>query len=434
VPPAHGRRHFTRRLSWTLVDQMLSSLSNMVGSVGAAHLLTVDQFGVVGVPFILYLLALQVPRALCSQPFMIRFSRIDRRWLRPGTMAAREASAGLTVIAGTLGSFCAILAGLIAEGALATSLFSLAVLLPGLLLQDSLRYVLFADGRPQLAAGLDAIWLLLSAACLLVLATIVDPSPASVLLAWGVGGVISAVVGLAVLRLRPSFTRSFSWLRSQWDLGGRFLADALVLTGSRQVIVLLLGTVASLTALAAARGSITVLAPLTVLVTGVGPSLVPEGVGLGESRRPEFYRLLCFAGLGLLIASTLWLVILWFDIGVGELLLGDTWAVAVPAVWAWGAAQVATAVSVPAISGLQVMQRARTLLRLRMLLVALSTPAALVAGSRWGATGAGLALALANWATLPLFWIRMQRAVIPGARGGSAGGQPGVPQPKVTIT
>jgi hypothetical protein len=86
---------------------------------------------------------------------------------------------------------------------------ALAAALPILLYQDGLRHLGWGVCRPQLAVGIDAVWLAVAAA--LVPVVIGNPGVGwrSPVLAWLAGGVVSAAAGAMLLGDRPERARPF---------------------------------------------------------------------------------------------------------------------------------------------------------------------------------------------------------------------------------
>src|SRR5690349_17381419 len=64
----------SRRVAWGVVDQGLSSLSNVAVGFLAARALGADAFGSFALAFATYTLVLGASRSLCTDPLSVRFS------------------------------------------------------------------------------------------------------------------------------------------------------------------------------------------------------------------------------------------------------------------------------------------------------------------------------------------------------------------------
>ena len=80
VHPAGRRRavaKLARRASWNVIDQALSSLSNLALSVLVARSVDSEAYGAFTVSFAVYSMAVLCSRALVSQPLMVRFTAVE---------------------------------------------------------------------------------------------------------------------------------------------------------------------------------------------------------------------------------------------------------------------------------------------------------------------------------------------------------------------
>ncbi len=71
APVSASKQSAGRRLSVITVDQVIAGASNVLISVLAARLLGVASFGLFGIVFLVYLVALGVTRALVSDPVLV---------------------------------------------------------------------------------------------------------------------------------------------------------------------------------------------------------------------------------------------------------------------------------------------------------------------------------------------------------------------------
>jgi hypothetical protein len=104
----------------------------------------------------------------------------------------------------------------------------LAPILPVLLLEDLCRYLLFRRQRPKAAAVIDGVWAAVSCGGFFYL--LHHPSSRMAILVWGLGGLLGAVAGFAVARLRIAPVReAIDWWRGELWVSSRWLTIEAVL-------------------------------------------------------------------------------------------------------------------------------------------------------------------------------------------------------------
>lgn len=391
-----------RRVSWGFADQALSSLSNFALGVLVARTVSQDDFGAFSVAFTTYTVALITSRALASEPFMIRHSTGSREaW-----GAATAGSSGMAIIVGLLGAAIVALVGLLQGGPLGQALMALAVVLPGLLVQDMWRFAFIAHGQARDAFALDLAWLLLLVPALLGLDALGSDSIGWPILVWGGTGGITAIAAHVAVRSRPTLRAARAWWVAQRDIGPRYVVEALVSLGAIQASTYALVLLSGLAAAGALRGGQLLIGPMQVLLIGVSITAVPEGVrwmqrhGVASLRRPA-------VAISAVVASTTFawaaMVSLLPD-SIGVLLLGDTWASAKSLILPLGVAYGIGALGIGAGVGMRVLADARRSVRARAVDATAQAVGGIIGASRAGALGTayGLALgaivgAVANW-------------------------------------
>src|ERR1700677_1808099 len=70
-------RHACQRLSWGVVDQAMSSLSNFAVNIYIARTLGAVQYGAFALAYVTYGFVLNASRGLATDPLMVRFSDTD---------------------------------------------------------------------------------------------------------------------------------------------------------------------------------------------------------------------------------------------------------------------------------------------------------------------------------------------------------------------
>ncbi len=210
------------------ISQGFSGASNFIVMLALGRSGGAREVGLYALPFIVYGGALGVQRASLTDALMAR---------RLGSTAGvtDETRSALTSSA-TIGSLIAVL--LLAIGlASGHALFVLlAIFLVPLLLQDACRYLFFRTGRHAMSVVIDGVWFVGSATALLILPR--HGTAMAALTVWGSAGVVAAVVGLAIIRLRPVKPQvALSWWREHLLPSGRWLvAETLAYQAELQVV------------------------------------------------------------------------------------------------------------------------------------------------------------------------------------------------------
>ncbi len=400
----HGRR---RRVVWTVVDQGLSSLTNFGIAVVAARQAQVLEFGAFSIALTTYLLLLGVSRAVCTDPLVVRYSVGGTPGRREAMKAATGAAFALSVPAAAV---CGLI-GLAFSGALRSSMLALAVTIPGLLVQDSMRFMFFALGRPARAAANDMVWVGGQVAAFVVLFRVTNPSPALLLLGWGLAATAAAVVGPFQSRLCPAPGRAAQWFRSEADLAGRYLIDFFAVAGQVHLLLFGLGIVAGLRAFGEFRATQLLLGPLNTLFFAALSTAVPEGARMRAGADGSLYRMFRSLAFALPVMAIVWVGLL--DLlpdRFGRAVLGDSWPGAHRLIVIVGLATAVTGVIAAADSGLRALAAARRGLRARVALLPLVAVGGLGGAALAGAAGCAAGLLVANSIGGALFWFQFSRA------------------------
>lgn len=407
APPSAGlgRR---RRVGWTVVDQGLSSLTNFGIAVVAARQAGVLEFAAFSIALTTYLLLLGVSRALCTDPLVVRYSVQGTSGQRQAAKAAMGAALAVSVPAA---AGCALV-GMAFSGPLRLSLLALAVALPGLLVQDSIRFTSFALGHPARAAANDLIWALAQVAAFTVLFLLGDPSPAALLLGWGAAATLAAVVGPFQARLCPSPQRVLHWFREQADLCGRYLLDFFALAGQVHLLLYGLGIVAGLREFGGFRAAQLLLGPLNTLFFAALGAAVPEGARVRAAADGSLYRMIRNLAVVLPALALAWVgALMLLPDTVGRAVLGDSWPAAHDLIVPIGLATAISGVIAAADGGLRALAAASRGLRARVTLLPLVAVGGLGGAAVAGAGGCAAGLVLANGIGSGIFWFHFTKAI-----------------------
>ncbi|HWI00300.1 MAG TPA: hypothetical protein VNT27_08205 [Propionibacteriaceae bacterium] len=397
-----------RVVSWNVVDQVLSALSNLGLSIAVARTTSASGFGAFAVAFLLFGICHAVTRSAVGQPMQMRLSGLSAGERRAGFQAGLGAA---TVLGGVVGVLV-LLAGLVVGGEVGGALVALALVLPWLMLQDSCRMAAFTLRRPQVAALIDAVWTAVQFGLIAVLLSNGQHKVGGLILAWGAAAALSALVGLTVLRARPVPSAAWGWVREHSDLIRYLLPEYFLGLGAMQFGILLVGAIASATAVGSLRAAQVLLGPLGIVGAAVFQFAVPE-VARRASVSARWLATLAAGlsgGLGLLTIGYVTLMLLLPD-AVGVVLFGNSWAGAAAVLLAMGLSSVSSSLANGPAGVLYGLGQARATFRINLakgpiLLIALLTSTFLA-----GAVGAAWALAAVETVVLPAWIVTLRRTL-----------------------
>ncbi len=314
-PELTAGRALVGRVSVSVIDQGLSTATNLLITLVAAGVLGVRDFGTFGVAYLVAVTATGSVRAAIASPAL--FLQED---------AARDDAAGplgstlltgLVVAAGVGG------AGLLAGGHLRLPLLALAVTLPGMLVQDTGRLVEFAALQPVRALVLDVIWAVGLVGGLVGVAAFADLTPAVLVAVWGGSGTISGLWSLWRHGRRIPMP-STAWIRHTWYFAWRYLIVFASTLGVFQITTLVLGGISGVTAVGVVRATQVLFGPIQNLATAMLVAFVPE-ISLETPLRDQRARLLFVSAALTVVALGITAVALVMPDSLGEALLGDSW-------------------------------------------------------------------------------------------------------------
>lgn len=403
---ASGRVVAGRRVAWGTGDQIVVSLSNVLVVILVARAVDPTSFGAFTVAMEGYFLALCISRGMASDPLT--------------TTHAADSDADLALASGTgagvalmgslgLGVILAVIA--VTLGGIAGShLLALAILLPGLVIQDYARFALIVR-RDVRGAFLNDLLYVVVEVPLLVVVTVAGQGSVALLVAWGAAAYIAAIVGLrqaGIALARPVGVRE--WLHRHRAVWPFYLLDNLLLRVSSLVLFAVLAIAAGFAEVAGLRAAITVFAPMAIIGRGIVSVVTPElARRRSQPDRVRRYALLLSAALTPL--PLLWGVV--FSVlpdGVGEALLGESWegarSLLIYAAFFNATSMFATSLA----AGLRAMNAAREGLSVRIGATVVTTGVATVAAALSGAHGAAVLLAASTPLQCAAWWVVLARA------------------------
>jgi O-antigen/teichoic acid export membrane protein len=399
------RSRVASRAGWNLIDQAVSSLSNFGLSVVVARAVDIRHYGSFAVAYAVFTLLLGLERTLVSQPLSIRYTNSSPVVFR---RHARRA-AGSALLAGLVAAILVACVGGPLSGD-SLSLFAIAVLMPGLFLQDSWRTIFICRGDPRKAAVNDAVWTVLMFPVLILMIHLGFSRPWELIAGWGVTGWIAAVFGVVQAKLFPELRKAWGWAWSHRALSGFLAAEQLSAYGSLQIALLIVAGLGGRADAGAFRGAQTLLGPMNMLALGGMAFVVPEFVRTkGLSTRGRIRAALAFSSILAAIDLAWGLLLNFIPTRLGTLALGDTWFRAHELIIPLTIGLAALAFALGPLTALQSIGRVREAFGVSMLLAPLLLVGT-VAGLHFGGVrGAAWGMATAQWLVVPVWWRRLRQ-------------------------
>lgn len=388
------------RAGWTLADQLVASSTNALLSIVVARSVNAFEFGAFALAFLVFAFAVGLVRALVTDPLLIAHSGDEPAARR--TACAQAAGASL-VLGGLAGALC--LAGaVLAPEAPGRVLLVLAVVLPGLLLQDAWRRAFFAIGRPDATFVNDLVWSVLQLSCVMLLLRAGQPEVPPLVLVWGLSGALAAILGCLQIGRVPRPVQGMRWLWEQRTLGGRLGMDFLISQGVFTVALAVISATAGLTVVGAIRAAQVLLAPVQVMLLAVSSLALPL-LATARAAPPRFRRLLRSVTTGAAGCTVLYCIpLLVVPDSVGWRLMGASWGGASSVLPLLSAQMLLIAVATGPSLGLKALARASALLRVSLIQAPILLVASVAGAELAGAPGAALGFVVAHivgtWAIL----------------------------------
>ncbi|MEU1850899.1 hypothetical protein ABZ499_16870 [Streptomyces sp. NPDC019990] len=406
TPAGSARRALAGRLSWGLADQAASSMSNFAVGVYVARSLGVTAFGVFSLAWVTYGVVLNVARGLATDPLVVRFSGVpDASWRGA---VARSAGTALGVGA-AIGAVCLVV-GPALGGHVGSAFTALGVVLPGLLLQDAWRFSFFAAGAGRKAFVNDVLWGVALVPAMVVAARV--GTVAAFVLAWGVSAAVAAAYGCLQSGIRPRPGQARGWLREQRDLGYRYLAENVSLSGASQLRAYGLGAIAGVGAVGAVRGTELLLGPFLAVLMGLSLVTVPEAARVLRQAPQRLGTFCLLLGGGQAAAALLWGgALLLMPDRLGELVLGGVWHSAAQLIVPVTLGVAGAGLGTGAAAGLRALGAARRSLRSQLFASACYVTGGLGGAVAAGTAGSAWGVAAATVGGSAVWWLHLRSAL-----------------------
>ncbi|GAA2885171.1 hypothetical protein GCM10010517_48740 [Streptosporangium fragile] len=378
-----------RRGMWTLADHVICSGSNFVLMILVAGNVSVVTLGHFALLYGFYVVVVELSRAAVSEPLLVR---------RPeGDAAVRQAladSSGSAAVFGALAGVLLLAVSPLLVGPYWHSAVVLAALLPVLLVWDALRLAFIAVGQLRRAVLVDAVGGAVQVAAALA-ALRVEPSLTWLIVGWGFGGLVAAVLATAQAGTLPRLGAPRRWLAEYGRLVRPYFVETGALSLAGYAVLIVLGHVAGPADVGAWRAALTLFGPANVVMAAGRVAVVSEVSRLRDAEPGRMFRFAAMAGLlcGAVGAGAGAAVAILPD-PVGRALLGESWAGVEPLVPAFTALLVIEGLGLGPYGVLRAMERVRMLFFLRVAVAGGRVLAVTVGAALAGAVGAATASSL----------------------------------------
>lgn len=382
------------RVAAGVVDQIVSSGTNFATSLVAARLLAPDRFGSVVVALSIAVVVVSAQRAFVGDTLLAYAPAAE-----PGRRAelARHAVTAAAVL-GCAGALVGLAIGSLPFD-LTRDVGWMAIWLPAVVVQDSLRYVAFAEGRPQRALLSDLVWAMVQGLALVVVIMQGWDSGPTVLATWGLGATAGATAACLLAQLNPLAGRPREWLRETRHLSGWFAAQTLVAQSQGQVVVFIIGGILGTAAVGGLRAvQLALILPVLTLLLAAQSLFVPR-IAAASARgdygliRRWVRRLATQFLIGSVVLSVP--VVIWRDDVVG-MIFGSDFSEYTDLMLPVAVATVLLSLNTPYTAACRGLQNARGIFGIQALYSFFTIPAAIVGAITYGVLGAAWAMTLGN--------------------------------------
>jgi O-antigen/teichoic acid export membrane protein len=262
-----------------------------------------------------------------------------------------------------------------------------------------------------------------------------DAGAAWFVTAWGATAGIGAIAGGFLGRGDLAMPHPLRWLRSNRDMGSRFLGEYVTGQAVGQVVLVGVGAIAGLSVIGAVRAAQVFYGPINTVHQGIYLALVPEGArstGEVHLRRLMFRATLLLAGVA---GGWMWLGLLLPD-SWGTTLFGETWPEAGGLLLPIGLAMIAGSAATGAFAGVRALGDARESLRARLRTVGPQLVLPLVGAAVGAGHGYAFGFGLGHAASAVIWWAAFGNALASSRKAASdrAGADPRALGPVVEST
>lgn len=312
-----------RRLLLGFVDQGIVSATGLLTFVAAAQFLSPDDLGYFSFSVATCLLVVSLARAICGEPLLVR--SVAGYKGRPSVFRDSRSMLGLALVLGLLaGALCA---GISVVGESPNMpLLASALAVPGLVLQDSLRFCFIALQRTRALILNDSATLVLGA-CSIIISGVATGDSFIMLTSWGLASLAVSLVTLIGSALVPSVRNSIAWLRLTWRSSSAFFTENAMGALAGYTIVVVLAVFVAPAEVAAFRATLVVYGVANLVINFLRTQVLRElRIDMISSVRGLAVTSAKLAVPVVVTILGMLVVLMLLPEWMGEALLHDTWA------------------------------------------------------------------------------------------------------------
>lgn len=388
---------------WGMLDQAVYSMTSLGLALFIARNADAHEFGAYGVVFAIATILVTIVRAQFVMPYMMDFGRSKHHNML-GLSSHAGAISAVLVSALTL-ALASLISLLFLDRAYVTLVFSFSFLVPCILIQDAVRYVVLNECGTKRLACIDVVWAGIQFGLIVSIHALGDPTVPTQIVVWGLSAILSVSCAPKRLLYQLSWSEARSFISRNGRTGINLAVESIAASASQYIAILLLGIIGSLTAVGGIRATQVMLGPLGVFSQGIILSVSAIIIGLGAENKRELRKYA--AGISVLVFGVSIIYILLVSLvppEFGRKILGENWMMGDGLLWPMGIAQAASGVTLGAMLGFRALQISRQTMVLRLLLLPVGPGAVIVgykaaetAGAAIGLMVASIVAALAVW-------------------------------------
>lgn len=316
-------RAFAGRGAWSIVSQSSNTATNLVLSLAVARESSSAEYGAWAIAYALFVVGLAINRAVVSTPLLISSDGGAK------SAASVQSSIGASVMLSIFLMLSFAVGVWLLPESVAPALVVFGVVIPGVLVHDTLRYYHFGRSSPRSSAILDTAWLVVQFVLFATLMILGRASMVALTVAWGIGASLVAIVYLSKIRALPSIMLALQRIRSEVQMTSRLFVDAMLTAGAANCMPLIIGSLLGLSEAGYLRGAQTLMGGVGLVVMGLTPMLTVEAVKV-VSAGGSIMRLVRWWSLMIAIGSAAYgaLVLLipdrWGTLAIGDSFHGAT--------------------------------------------------------------------------------------------------------------
>jgi hypothetical protein len=298
-------------------DQVFSSFGNLPIIYAVAVVTVAQNFSQIAVLLTLLAAAIGVFRGALGTPLLLMAGSARSDIRREGSFAFTSALLASPIVG--------IVMWTVQGPGIRLPALLIVVATPIVLVEDVLRAVAVAEGRPHIATFWNGVWFAGSAALLVAAWLRLPPPTTSYLIAGWTALAFVALVGMLVgVRIAPGLRQYPGWISNGWQLRARHGTDSGFQQATAFAVLLLTTVVLGPETTAALCGATALLTPVVIAVSAIQLRVVADSKRLNMPPAQVWSSLARIALVSMSVTILLGLALSFLPGTVGELVLGPT--------------------------------------------------------------------------------------------------------------